>query len=90
MSEFTSWLQVKKEFNENKEDKVTVTITAPKSFMTRFLKFLSMIQRAGKVGHSAFFAIFVDGDGSDFVEISGVVLPDVKSNIKNGNFEVAE
>lgn len=46
------------------------TITGPKDFMIRLEQFLAFVQYLGRIGHSTWAGIGVDGDGADRIEVT--------------------
>lgn len=50
--------------------KVKFEITATKEVINRFSRLLWMMQYASRIGHSGYFGMPLDGDGSDRFEIS--------------------
>lgn len=56
-------------------------ITTTKPVAERFLKFLGTLAHNAKIGHSAVFAMPLDGDGNEKFDVSGVDLPEVQETI---------
>lgn len=56
---------------------ITLTVKCSPQVAERFLRFLSMCQRACHIGHSGRFAIPLDGDGDDRLSFEGVELPKI-------------
>lgn len=72
----------------------TVTGRATPEVAGRFQRFVAMLTNAAGVGHSAMFAMFLDGDGSDRFEaaVAGVAETDVRDipvDVRDG-FEVVK
>lgn len=74
-----------KSLDEDSMQEITIKVKAQPGLIKRFLKFLSMIAYASRVGHSSFFAIYIDGDGSDKISFEDVNLPEVKARVLSGD-----
>lgn len=72
----------------------TVTGRATPEVAGRFQRFVAMLTNAAAIGHSAMFAMFLDGDGNDRFEatVSGIVesaVKDIPVDVRDG-FEVVK
>lgn len=54
------------------QQSLSITVKADKYTMVRFKRLLYMMQHASNVGHSGLFAMSVDGDGIEYIEVDGI------------------
>ena len=64
----TDEMEIRDMTRKNVTKTFTVT-TATEDLMTRFEMMLVQMQYNSRIGHSAYFGMFVDGDGWDQIEI---------------------
>lgn len=55
---------------------ITFTVHATPEIAGRFQRFVAMLEHASSIGHSAMFAMFLDGDGADRFSTEGLGLPE--------------
>ncbi len=69
-------------YHASDEKYLTITVRADESTMIRFKRLLFMMQHASNVGHSGLFAMTVDGDGAEYIQVEEGLdfasLPDIK------------
>jgi hypothetical protein len=70
--------------------KQTFTVTAPEDVMARFMRLLWMMQYSSSIGHSAYFGMPLDGDGSDRFYVQEIVdLPQETKHAMAQQYEEA-
>lgn len=63
---------------KREEKSISLDIKSSPDVIERFVKFMAMLNKAAHEGHSNWFGMYLDGDGPDWMEVSGVDLPDVE------------